>query len=82
MKLYTELRAEMVRADLGQEDVANALNVSRSHISLLMIGRAQWRADQMYKVLDLLDLPDEDLGRLFPRDGKRSRRKSGILKVV
>lgn len=69
MKLYRELRAQMVRSDVDTAWLAKKLNLSRQSLSLRLNNKVAWRVDEMYRILDLLDLPHSALAECFPKDG-------------
>lgn len=68
-RLYRTLRWYMLDADVDTEWLARKLGMSRQSLSLRFNNKVAWRLDEMYKILDILNLPYTELGNCFPKDG-------------
>ena len=63
------LRRKLAGAGIEQRDVAKRINRGEAHVSRCMNGKAQWTMDEMYKIMDMLNEPYENMQNLFPKDG-------------
>ena len=52
---------------IRQEDVASALDISRSSVGNKTRGDNQWTLKELYIVFDLLKISDEDILKMFGR---------------
>lgn len=55
-KLFTRLRLELALLDMGQEQLASALDRSPAYISLRFRGRGSWTMAEAYTVTQLINL--------------------------
>lgn len=77
MKPYAKLRAKMTELDISNGDVANFLNKSPSYVSYRLNNRYSWKISDAYKVLELLNLPEESISFYFPPDAGLPKRSKG-----
>jgi len=74
MKPFKNLRIALMDQDKTMADLAVALDIKNpSNVSDRFVGRTDWKLDEMYTVLDFLDIPAEDMHIYFPRGGKDSK---------
>ena len=66
---YQKLRARMLEFGVDRKTIANELGVALNTIDCRFSGRNQWRIDECYKVLDLLDIPKDQISEYFPWNG-------------
>lgn len=57
---------EMMRNGYNRTDLAEAIGVSRPTMSKLLQGEVDWKLNQCYKVLQVLNMSQEKLPELFP----------------
>lgn len=69
MKPYAKLRGKMAEMDVKAVDLANYLGKSRQYISQHLLGKYSWEIDIAYKILDLLEIPKEQIVEYFPPNG-------------
>ncbi len=69
MKPYSKLRGRMAEMDIPNYALANFLNVSTAYVSSRMTNRYSWTIEEVYKIMDLLMIPQEELFEYFPKDG-------------
>lgn len=72
---YKALRNVMHAKEVTQKELAKVIGVAPSTMSFKMNVKegSEFTVAEMYKILDYLDLPDNALHVMFPRDGERSR---------
>lgn len=64
------LRGRMRACGMTQEDIARRLMLSAVSVSRRFSGREEWRLDECYEVLSLLNLKDKQLCKYFPKGGR------------
>lgn len=57
------IRAEMARSGLTQQDIANRIGKTRQAVSRRLTGLTEFRLDELAQIADLLDVPLEALTR-------------------
>lgn len=68
---YAKLRSLMIEQDLRIKDLANELGFDdTSVISHRLNHMTPWKVTEMYKILDLLGVPPEQMHVVFPRGGQ------------
>lgn len=67
---YAALRAKMVERGIDQIYLAKITGLSQCRMSQRFTAKSPWKLDEMYKVMDFLNLPYEDMSFYFPKDGK------------
>lgn len=70
---FSVLRAKLKEKDIDNEYLAKQLNRSTAYISSRLNAKGAWTQDEQYAILDILNLPDNDLPVLFPRGGRGGR---------
>lgn len=71
MKPFRKLRIAMMDQDKTMADLTAVVGVKDpSNISDRFVGRTDWKLDEMYAVLDFLNIPVEDMHIYFPRGGQ------------
>ena len=74
-KTYAALRGAMVTRGYDQYDLARLLLVGQQSVSNRFVCRTPWTCDEMYKVMDWLGLPIDQLHIYFPPDGMDMRNR-------
>ena len=78
-KRYARLRGAIAEAGYTLQDIADEWNIERGEtsgwkyanwLSPFLNGKRPWRSDVMYWLMDLLELPHEQLGLYFPANGE------------
>lgn len=69
MKRFAKLRGRMAEMDVKNKDLANYLGKSRQYISAHMLNKNSWEIDVVYKILDFLQIPYEEILVYFPPNG-------------
>jgi hypothetical protein len=65
---YRALKRELYSLDLGNADIAAALNRSLCYVAERQSGKAAYDTLEGYKILDLIEKPDCDYHVYFPRN--------------
>mgnify|MGYP001020696780 CR=1 FL=1 len=60
-----ELKGLMVSKRKTQVDIAKVLDVSTNTVSRKMSRRAEFTVGEMWKIVDLLDIPSKDIAKYF-----------------
>lgn len=68
-KTYTRLIRMLQANGYDQPAVAEQLGLGVSSVSRRYRGKDPWHLDEMYKLMDLLNEPYENLHKLFPKNG-------------
>jgi transcriptional regulator with XRE-family HTH domain len=69
MKRFKALRGAMIAKGIDQRYLAELLGRGECYISHRMTGKAEWSMNEMYQIMDILDMPYERLHEMFPKDG-------------
>lgn len=69
MKAYAKLRGRMRELDITGEALALYLGRNKSYVSNRLCKKSSWDIDDVYKVLDYLDLPLSEIYTYFPPNG-------------
>lgn len=69
MKAYAKLRGRMRELDITGEALALYLGRSKSYVSRRLVKKESWDIDDVYKILDHLDLPLSEIYTYFPPNG-------------
>ena len=81
MKPYAKLRGRMAELEITGEALANYLGRCKAHVSTRMNLRYSWTVDEVYKILDFLEIPVEEIFTYFPPNGglpqKEVKKKCG-----
>jgi len=70
-KKFIKLRAALVEAEMTFKDLGEYLCLSNGRITARMAGSLPWGLDEMYRIMELLDIPTERLHLYFPKGGLR-----------
>lgn len=62
---YGKLRERIRDKQATQTDLANALNLSTKTISLKMSGKISWKQEEIFKLLQFLNIPNEQVSDYF-----------------
>ena len=62
---YGKLRERIRDKQATQTDRANALNLSTKTISLKMSGKISWKQEEIFKLLQFLNIPNEQVSDYF-----------------
>lgn len=69
-KPHAKLRGAMVASDIDESYLARKLLRGVTYISARMMGRKPWPLDEAYAIMDMLQLPHEQLPVYFPPQGR------------
>lgn len=67
---YAKLRAALVERGMTQTDVAKLLGREEKYVTTRMCGHAPWAQDEMYRIMDSIAVPAEQMHVYFPRRGQ------------
>lgn len=73
---FEALRGKFAGRSMTQEDVAAAIGVSKSCIANRMNARLPWTIEEIYKLCDLFEIPEDEISFYFPRGGGIKRKRS------
>lgn len=65
---YKALKMEMTNCMYEQQDIANMLERSKAYVSRRMNGEETFEIEEAYKILEMLQLPENLFTEIFPRD--------------
>lgn len=81
MKPYAKLRGKMAEAEVTGETLANYIGKSKTYVSNRMKHNYSWTIDEVYKILNFLEIPCEEIFTYFPPNGglpqKEVKKKCG-----
>jgi len=63
-----KLRYERLSRQISQEEVASALNISRSYYHKKETGKAKMTVDEFGKVVEVLGIPESEIINFFTRN--------------
>lgn len=70
MRPLAKLRGRMFECEVTCEDIANLLGRSKSYVSERMTNkRYHWEVEEAYQIMDLLNIPYEEILLYFPPNG-------------
>lgn len=72
---FWELRGEFHSQGWFDQDVADAIGMTHGTLSTRMQGKSVWRADEISKICELLNIKQENVGRLFFPDIETAAKK-------
>ncbi len=75
MKKFAKLRTAVHEMGYTIADVAGNLGKSVGAINARFNGHQQWELDDMYSILEMLDIPLTELPIYFPPEGQNNRIK-------
>lgn len=68
-RTFLKLRALMTEYEYTIEELGYRIGRSRSYMNQCFCGGSQWELSDMYRILDLFQIPHERLHEYFPKDG-------------
>ena len=74
MKSYAKLRGRMAELEATNEDLANHIGRSKTYVSNRMTRNSSWTIDEVYKILNFLELPQNEIFTYFPPNGGIERK--------
>ncbi len=77
-----KIKQARISKGLTQDDIADALGISKSAVSRCELGVRQFRVDQLYALAKLLDIPVYELVGLSPEKRKELEQISEIISDV
>lgn len=69
MRPYAKLRGKMAEMDINNTALANYIGRSSGYISTHLNNKYSWEIDVAYKILELLEVPKEQIVEYFPPNG-------------
>ncbi len=72
MKPYAKLRGRMAELGVTGETLANYIGRSKTYVSNRMTRGSRsysWTVDEVYKILDFLEIPQSEIFTYFPPNG-------------
>ena len=72
MKAYAKLRGKMAEMEITSETLANYIDRSKTYVSNRMTRSSRgysWTIDEVYKILDFLEIPQSEIFTYFPPNG-------------
>ena len=72
MRPYAKLRGRMAELEVTGEMLANHIGRSKTYVSNRMIRDPRgysWTVDEVYKILDFLEIPQNEIFTYFPPNG-------------
>ncbi|MCM1330021.1 MAG: DUF739 family protein [Ruminococcus sp.] len=69
MKPYAKLRGRMAEMEVTGEDLANHIERSKTYVSNRLTHSYSWSIDEVYKILDFLEIPESEIFTYFPPNG-------------
>lgn len=72
MKPYAKLRGRMAELDVTGETLANYIGRSTTYVSNRMSRNSRgysWTVDEVYKILNFLEVPQSEIFTYFPPNG-------------
>jgi len=68
-KPYPHIRAGMTREGIDQEYLCELMKRSQFYITKRITGKEPWTQDEMYFLMDLFDIPYDQMHIVFPKNG-------------
>lgn len=68
-KTFLKLRALLTEYDMTFEELGHRIGRSYPHISNSFRGTRSWDLWEMYAIMDLFNIPYDQLNQYFPKDG-------------
>ena len=69
MKPYSKLRGKMAEMDKNATAIAYFLRHSPQYVSSRMNLKGIWNIDEIYAIMEFLEIPKEQLTEYFPPNG-------------
>jgi len=67
--MYRKIRVRLLELGMEHRYLAKKLGMCPASLSGRMTGRFAWTIDDMYKVMDIMRVPYEELHEYFPKGG-------------
>ncbi len=67
---YAKLRGELMAREISHEDFAKGIGMSLSALSRKINAHVMWDLNEVYRVMDFLELPYTVIPDYFPKDGR------------
>lgn len=64
------LREYISQQDMTCEMLAEEIGIGKSTMSLKMNSHLHWTVDEMWKIMDALCIPANEMHKVFPRNGQ------------
>lgn len=80
MKSYAKLRGRMAEMEVTGEALANYIGRSTTYVSNRMTRNSRgysWTVDEVYKILDFLEVPQSEIFTYFPPNGGLPQKTKG-----
>lgn len=69
MRPYSKLRGRMAEVDITGEALAHYLGRCDNYVSARFNNKGCWSMDDAYKIMELLEIPFEEIITYFPPNG-------------
>lgn len=66
---YRKLREACIRMGIDNADIANEIGRTTVYVSQRITGKRPWGQDEMFKIMDMIREPYENLYYIFPKGG-------------
>lgn len=76
-----KLRYERLSRQISQEEVAAALNISRSYYHKKETGKAKMTVEEFGKVIEFLGIPESEIINFFTRSVPEREQKTGNVAI-
>ena len=67
---HLKIRGLLAEHGMTIAELAYQLGKSKPHINHCLVGKSQWRLDEMYGILDYFEIPYDQMHIYFPKGGK------------
>jgi len=67
---------------MSQKEVAKAIKIGESHMSLLLKNKRRWNMDQIHALSELLGYSMDDITKAIQNPKEMKLKNSSILKIV
>ena len=67
---HLKIRGLLAEHGMTIAELAYQLGKSKPHINQCLVGKSQWRLDEMYGILDYFERPYDQMHIYFPKGGK------------
>ena len=74
MRPYAKLRGKMAEMDVNSTALANYLGRSANYLSGRFNNKFSWDMEEVYKIMDFLKIPHEEIFTYFPPNGGLSQK--------
>ena len=81
-KFFLELRQALERAGYDQKLLAARIKRSESYVSCRFRGLNEWDLEDIYRIMEVLRLSQDQIPVLFPRSGGFVRKGTASIKIL